>query len=155
MTAYRNQMSQNELAEYRLPEPEPELMASLTTEGITVSAHPLYLPDQSEPEAGHYMWAYYIRIENNSTRTVRLSRRKWLISGADGFSKQVTGDGVIGQNPVLSPGDSFEYTSGTPLNTSSGMMVGVFEMSDEAGAAFDVAVPAFSLDSPFDCRVVH
>ena len=119
-----------------------------TTENIAVTVTPVFLDEQSEPEDNHFVWAYQVRIENNSTRTVQLQARYWQITDANGLVQEVRGDGVVGEQPILEPGESFEYTSGTPLATPSGIMVGSYRMQNEAGDEFDVDIPAFSLDSP-------
>lgn len=118
------------------------------TGGIKVAVTPHFLEDQSSPGEDHYVWAYSVRIVNGSERVVRLRNRHWRITDANGVSQEVRGPGVVGEQPVLAPGESFEYTSGTPLATPSGIMVGSYEMEASDGALFDVAVPAFSLDSP-------
>jgi ApaG protein len=112
-----------------------------TTRSITVTVKPIYLEDQSSPAENHYVWAYQVRIENHGGETVQLRRRHWRITDALGRVQEVRGAGVVGEQPVLNPGDAFEYTSGTPLPTPSGIMVGSYEMET-------VAIPAFSLDSP-------
>ncbi len=119
-----------------------------TTEQITVSVSPLFLDEQSIPDDGRYVWAYQVRIQNNGSTTVQLLTRLWRIMDARGCTQEILGDGVVGEQPVLEPGDVFEYTSGTPLSTPSGFMSGSFGMISEAGALFDVVVPAFSLDGP-------
>jgi len=120
-----------------------------TTAGITVTVKPYYLEDQSEPEAQRFVWAYHVRIENNGQRTVQLRNRYWRITDSRGGIQEVRGAGVVGEQPVLRPGDSFEYTSGTPLPTPSGIMGGTYQMeASETGERFDVAIPSFSLDSP-------
>ena len=123
---------------------------SETTRDIHVSVIPQYLPDQSAPEDGRYVWAYTVRIENQGTETVQLRTRYWRITDALGTSHEVRGEGVVGEQPVLNPGEAFEYTSGTPLATPSGMMMGSYEMETQAGDFFDATVPAFSLDSPHE-----
>jgi ApaG protein len=123
-------------------------MYSQTTRAITVTVQPMYLEDQSSPEDQQFMWAYHVRIENHGGETVQLRHRYWRITDAMGRIQEVRGAGVVGEQPVLKPGDSFEYTSGTPLPTPSGFMVGAYQMETENGERFDVAVPAFSLDSP-------
>ena len=120
---------------------------SETTRGITVSVQPVYLEHQSEPDEGRYLWAYHVRIENHSDAVAQLLTRHWRIVDARGQAHDVIGDGVVGEQPVLEPGEAFEYTSGTPLTTSSGFMSGSFRMISEVGEMFDVSVPAFSLDS--------
>ncbi|MEQ8229996.1 MAG: Co2+/Mg2+ efflux protein ApaG [Rhodospirillales bacterium] len=123
---------------------------SQTTRDICVSVLPQYLPDQSVPEDHRYVWAYTVRIENQGAETVQLINRYWRITDAQGTSHEVRGEGVIGEQPILAPGEAFEYTSGTPLATPSGMMMGSYEMETQTGDYFDVAVPAFSLDSPHE-----
>ncbi len=121
-----------------------------TTRSIRVSVRSFYLADQSRPEESHYVWAYRVRIDNTGTDTVQLLARSWVITDGRGRVQRVHGQGVIGQQPLLDPGESFEYTSGTPLETSSGFMTGTYHMTVPAsGERFDVAIPTFSLDSPF------
>ncbi|MBM3564523.1 MAG: Co2+/Mg2+ efflux protein ApaG [Alphaproteobacteria bacterium] len=119
-----------------------------TTRAITVSVQPSFLADQSSPEDGRFVWAYHVRIENQSNRTVRLINRYWRITDAQGRTQEVRGAGVVGKQPRLNPGGTFEYTSGTPLATPSGFMSGSYQMKDEDGGLFEIEVPAFSLDSP-------
>lgn len=126
-----------------------------TTAAIKVIVEPFYLEEQSEPEANHFVWAYHVRIENNGKKTVRLMTRHWRITDSLGNTQEVQGDGVVGEQPVLTPGESFEYTSGTPLGTPSGIMVGTYQMETESGDRFDVDIPAFSLDSPHQPGQVH
>ena len=123
-------------------------MYSATTRAITVTVQPTYLEDQSEPQAGRFVWAYQIRINNGGNRTVQLLHRYWEITDGIGRRQEVHGTGVVGEQPVLKPGQTYEYTSGTPLPTPSGIMVGTYQMEAEDGERFDIAVPAFSLDSP-------
>ncbi|HXQ51352.1 MAG TPA: Co2+/Mg2+ efflux protein ApaG [Stellaceae bacterium] len=123
-------------------------MYSETTRSITVTVKPVYLEDQSSPTDNHYVWAYHVRIENKGSETVQLRRRHWRITDAIGRVNEVRGPGVVGEQPVLKPGEAYEYTSGTPLSTPSGIMVGSYEMETRDGGSFAVAVPALSLDSP-------
>ncbi|MGE5545595.1 MAG: Co2+/Mg2+ efflux protein ApaG [Solirubrobacterales bacterium] len=123
-------------------------MYTETTRGITVTVDPVYLEDQSSPDDNHYVWAYRVRIENHGDGTVQLKRRHWTITDALGRVQEVQGAGVVGEQPVLEPGQAFEYTSGTPLPTPSGIMFGNYLMEAEDGERFDVTIPAFSLDSP-------
>jgi ApaG protein len=123
-------------------------MYEQTTRAIKVVVKPIFLEDQSSPADNHYVWAYHVRIENGGAETVQLRRRHWQITDAIGRIQEVRGAGVVGEQPVLHPGDAFEYTSGTPLPTPSGIMVGSYEMETRDGATFEVAIPAFSLDSP-------
>lgn len=130
-------------------------MYSSTTRAITVTVEPVYLDDQSEPERGHYVWAYHVRIENHGGEVVQLLNRFWRITDASGQTQEVQGAGVVGEQPVLEPGESFEYTSGAPLTTPSGFMVGRYEMETPGGDRFEVDIPAFSLDSPDAPRQIH
>jgi len=123
-------------------------MYSETTRNITVTVKPVYLEDQSEPDDDHFVWAYHVRIENNGGEAVQLRARHWRITDSRGSTQEVRGAGVIGEQPLLEPGESYEYTSGTPLGTPSGIMVGTYQMELSDGGMFDVAIPAFSLDSP-------
>jgi len=124
-------------------------MYSETTQSIKVTVQPHYLEDQSAPEDDHYVWAYHVLIENLGAETVQLKSRYWHITDAVGQAQEVRGEGVVGEQPVLEPGASYEYTSGTPLATPSGIMVGAYTMVNERGERFDVAIPAFSLDCPY------
>ena len=125
-------------------------MYSAQTRDIVVTVEPSYLDDQSSPTDNHYVWSYHVRIENQGRETVQLRNRYWRITDSWGRIQEVRGAGVVGVEPILSPGESFEYTSGTPLNAPSGIMVGSYEMETPHGDRFDVDVPAFSLDSPHD-----
>ena len=123
-------------------------MYEAVTDDIKVSVTSYFLEDQSAPDENHYVWAYQISIENLGGETVQLRNRFWRITNAVGQIEEVQGPGVVGEQPVLEPGDSFQYTSGAPLSTASGIMVGSYEMEGAGGRMFDVAIPAFSLDSP-------
>ena len=125
------------------------------TREIEVRVIPLYLDDQSQPDEDHYVWAYQVAIENTGGETVQLLSRYWHITDARGRVQEVRGAGVVGEQPMLGPSETFEYTSGTPLATPSGIMVGSYRMETEQGESFDVAIPAFSLDSPYDQGQVH
>jgi len=127
-------------------------MYSEVTRHIKVSVQPEYIEDQSAPENNHYVWAYHVLIENHGDETVQLLSRYWHITDAMGQVQEVRGEGVIGEQPVLEPGQGFEYSSGTPLSTPSGIMVGSYTMISKGGEQFDIAIPAFSLDSPFGAR---
>tara|TARA_B100000315_G_C14395652_1_gene504089 strand:- start:266 stop:673 length:408 start_codon:yes stop_codon:yes gene_type:complete len=126
-----------------------------TTEHITIIVEPFYLDEQSEPSDSHYVWAYHVRIENNGQKAVQLITRYWRITDSLGNVQEVRGDGVVGEQPVQDPGASFEYTSGTPLSTPSGIMAGTYQMETTKGERFDVTIPAFSLDSPHQVGAVH
>ena len=130
-------------------------MYSETTRAIRISVDTKYVDDQSEPDDFHFVWAYHIRIENNGDETVQLLRRHWHITDSKGWVQEVRGEGVVGEQPVLEPGEAYEYTSGTPLSTPSGFMVGSYQMVNEDGKRFSVSVPAFSLDSPHEIGLVN
>jgi ApaG protein len=123
-------------------------MYSEITRSIKVTVKPFYLEDHSSPSENHFEWAYQVRIENQGRETVQLRHRHWRITDGMGRQQEVRGPGVVGEEPVLAPGESFEYTSGMPLATPSGIIVGNYEMETRAGESFEVAIPAFSLDSP-------
>jgi ApaG protein len=123
-------------------------MYSATTREIAVTVKPVYLEDQSSPRDNHYVWAYHVRIENRGGATVQLRSRYWRITDSLGRVQEVRGAGVVGEQPVLKPGEAFEYTSGTPLPTPSGIMSGTYQMEIEGGSIFDIEIPPFSLDSP-------
>lgn len=123
-------------------------MYSATTRSIKVTVEPHFLEDQSSPVDDHFVWAYRVRIENQGGEIVQLRRRHWRITDGMGRVQEVRGPGVVGEQPVLAPGQTFEYTSGTPLSTPSGIMVGTYQMETGGGEHFDVDIPAFSLDSP-------
>ena len=130
-------------------------MYETTTHDIKVSVEPVFLDDQSSPEDSHFVWAYSVKIENSSAKQVQLINRHWKITDSQGRSQEVRGAGVVGEQPVLQPGESFEYTSGTPLATPSGFMHGAYEMETVSGEHFEIEIPAFSLDSPHEPRQVH
>ncbi len=123
-------------------------MYSAVTNDIRITVKPVFLDDQSSPADNHFVWAYHVRIENQGTETVQLRSRYWHITDSLGRVQEVRGAGVVGEQPVLKPGGSFEYTSGTPLPTPSGIMKGTYNMETGDGRRFDAVVPAFSLDSP-------
>lgn len=125
------------------------------TDGIRVSVTPEYSDDQSTPDEGYFFWIYTVEISNESERTVQLKSRVWRITDAGGKTDEVRGPGVIGLTPQIPPGQSFTYSSGCPLSTPSGIMVGSYQMVDDTGRLFDVAIPAFSLDSPYASRSVN
>jgi ApaG protein len=130
-------------------------MYSAVTRGIRVTVKPQYLADRSSAEDGRFFWAYTIEIANLGTVTVQLRSRHWKITDGQGNLQEVKGPGVVGEQPVLKPGERFEYTSGVPLTTPTGMMQGTYQMVADGGENFDVEIPAFSLDSPASKRVLH
>lgn len=121
-----------------------------TTRGISISVEPDFLEEESEPDDNHFVWAYTVRIDNRSDKAVCLKNRRWHITDASGHTVIVAGDGVVGEQPVLQPGEAFEYTSGCPLPTPSGLMFGTYGMETVGGETFEATIPAFSLDSPHD-----
>jgi ApaG protein len=125
------------------------------TKGIAVSVEPTYLEADSSPSNSQYVWAYRVIIENQGRDTVQLLSRHWMITNARGELTEVKGAGVVGKQPVLKPGESYAYTSGTPLNTPSGMMGGSYEMESDSGERFHVEIPTFSLDSPDQSVLLH
>lgn len=126
-----------------------------TTRGITVSVEPSYLQSESSPEGSKYFWAYRVVITNQSRETVQLLSRHWMITNSRGELTEVKGPGVVGKQPVLEPGEHFEYTSGAPLNTPSGMMGGAYQMETANGERFDIEIPTFSLDIPNQGAVLN
>ena len=126
-----------------------------TTQGIEVEVEPFYLPDRSEPDEMRFVWGYRVTIANNSDETVQLLARSWRITDGFGRVEEVRGPGVVGEQPELNPGDSFQYTSGCPLRTPSGIMVGSYTMRGEEGRLFEIDIPAFSLDLPDAGRSVN
>ena len=109
---------------------------------------PVFLDEHSSPDEAKYVWAYEVKIENLGQETVQLINRHWSITNSLGQTQTVRGPGVVGEQPVLKPGEYFEYTSGTPLNTPSGLMSGIYQMESTSGELFEVSIPNFSLDSP-------
>jgi len=130
-------------------------MYEAVTRSIRVTVEPNYLENQSCPVDRHFVWAYHVRVENLGPETVCLRARHWRITDATGTQHEVRGDGVVGEQPALKPGETFEYTSGTPLSTATGFMVGSYRMETEDGENFEVAIPAFSLDSPHHPNRIH
>lgn len=130
-------------------------MYSKQTNGLVVSVTPEFLEEHSRPDEGRFVWAYHITIVNEGSQRVQLLNRYWKIINAQGRTQEVRGAGVVGEQPVLDPGQEFSYTSGCPLETSSGVMMGSYEMVAEDGSHFDISIPAFSLDSPLANMAVN
>ncbi len=130
-------------------------MYEKVTRSISVSVRPFYLEEQSAPDEDHFVWAYKVNIKNQGKDTVQLLNRHWKITDKLGRIQEHRGPGVVGEQPVLKPGESFEYTSGCPLETPSGIMAGSYQMSTAAGERFDIEIPAFSLDSPYDTAAMN
>jgi ApaG protein len=125
------------------------------TRNIAVSVAPRFVPEESNPRDRKFFWAYTVEIANQGETAVQLRARCWIITDGQGRVQEVRGQGVVGEQPVIAPGDVYRYTSGCPLTTPDGIMVGVYEMIDEDGEAFEIEIPAFPLDSPHVRRSVH
>ncbi len=125
------------------------------TRSIHVAVKPAYLDDQSDPDDGRYVWSYTVTIENRGPEPVQLLSRYWNITDGAGVVREVRGPGVVGAQPVIAPGETFQYTSGCPLETSSGMMMGRYQMKAASGEAFEAEIPAFLLESPYERRQIH
>lgn len=125
------------------------------TDSIEVSVEPYYLDDESKPEDNEFIWAYLVEIHNGSDKPVQLKRRYWMITDGLGRSEEVRGEGVVGEQPVIEPGETYEYSSYCPLGTDSGIMAGAYVMERPDGTAFEVTIPAFSLDLPDTIRSLN
>jgi ApaG protein len=125
------------------------------TRQIEVKVVPRFMPERSSPENGYFFWAYTITLTNLGGETVQLKTRHWRITDAQGRLQEVRGEGVVGEQPVLKPGENFEYTSGVPLPTASGFMTGTYGMVSVAGETFDIEIPAFSLDTTQQGRTIN
>ncbi|MDR3467709.1 MAG: Co2+/Mg2+ efflux protein ApaG [Xanthobacteraceae bacterium] len=130
-------------------------MYRAVTRQIVVTVQPNFMADRSSPEKGRYFWSYTIVIVNSGPETVQLKTRHWIITDGSGRQQDVHGEGVVGEQPVLGPGERFEYTSGVPLSTPSGFMSGRYQMESERGERFEVDIPLFSLDSPDGTRTLN
>ena len=130
-------------------------MYECETDGVKISVQPDYLEEQSAPEENRFVFAYTVEIENRSGRSIQLLSRQWTIIDSLGRTEYVHGDGVVGEQPVISPGDRFRYTSGAPLKTPSGFMRGSYQMQRDTGECFDAIIPDFSLDRPDDRDSLH
>ncbi len=130
-------------------------MYTTTTHSIMVTVEPTYLHDESRPRRNRYIWAYHVTIENRGVETVQLMSRYWKITDSLGRTQEVRGEGVIGEQPIIRPGERYEYSSGTPLSTPSGIMVGCYYMETRDGRPLEIDIPAFSLDSPEERPQVH
>ncbi|HEY1942631.1 MAG TPA: Co2+/Mg2+ efflux protein ApaG [Roseiarcus sp.] len=130
-------------------------MYTAVTRNIKVTVEPVFSPERSDPDEPRFFWVYQIEIVNLGDRPVQLTHRHWRITDAEGRLEEVRGAGVVGEQPTLEPGRSFRYASGCPLRTPSGVMVGTYRMVTDDGEVFEVAIPAFSLDSPHDRRPMN
>jgi ApaG protein len=120
------------------------------TGDIVVRVEPEYLAEQSSPSDGRFIWAYTVEIDNQSADDLRVTGRYWHIADSRGQVQEVRGQGVVGEKPVVKAGEQFRYTSGAPLSAPSGMMSGTYRVEPESGDAYDVEIPVFVLDSPFE-----
>lgn len=130
-------------------------MYRAVTRKIEVTVTPRFVSERSSPNDGYFFWAYTINITNLGMETVQLKTRHWRITDAQGRLQEVKGPGVVGEEPILKPNESFEYTSGVPLPTPSGFMTGSYGMVSQAGEHFDIEIPAFSLDSSYGGRTIN
>lgn len=129
--------------------------ATEATGDILVHVQPHYDADRSQPAQGHFVWHYHIRIENHGDEAVQLVDRHWIITDARGHRQEMRGEGVVGEQPLIAAGASFDYVSGCPLSTPSGMMEGSYGMAGEDGRRFRVAIPPFDLLSPDSRRFAN
>jgi len=125
------------------------------TRKIRVAVKPAYLDDQSDPDDSRFVWSYTVTIENHGAEPVQLMSRYWNITDGAGVIREVRGPGVVGAQPVIAPGEKFQYTSGCPLETASGVMMGRYQMKAASGEAFEAEIPAFLLESPYELRQIH
>ena len=130
-------------------------MYEAVTHQVKVTVEPTFDPERSDPDERRYFWRYAIEIVNLGDKSVTLIERRWRITDAAGRHQEVRGPGVVGEQPTIEPGQSFRYTSGCPLTTPSGLMVGEYRMVDPDGRSFEVSIPAFSLDFPDGKRVLN
>jgi ApaG protein len=130
-------------------------MYQAITRQIEVTVTPRFMPERSSFEKSYFFWSYTIEITNRSRETVQLKTRHWVITDANGKVQEVRGAGVVGEEPVLEPGKSFEYTSGVPLGTPSGFMTGTYGMVAPSGESFNIDIPTFSLDGPGGKRTLN
>ena len=128
-------------------------MYRAVTRQIEVTVEPNFMPERSS--TAEYFWSYTIVITNSGHETVQLRTRHWIITDASGRRQEVRGEGVVGEQPTLAPGEHFKYTSGVPLPTESGFMTGQYQMVTESGERFEIDVPTFSLDSPQARRTLN
>jgi ApaG protein len=130
-------------------------MYECTTRDIRVAVKTAFLDDLSDPDDCQYLWSYTVTIENNGLEPVQLMSRYWHITDGDGRIQELRGPGVVGAQPVIKPGERFEYTSGCPLPTASGFMMGRYQMKAASGEAFEADIPAFVLESPHEQRILN
>lgn len=123
-------------------------MSDTKTRGVRVQVRSTYVPERSSPAESHYFFAYRVRIANEGAERVQLISREWIITDADGHVERVNGPGVVGEQPVLDPGQAFEYTSFCPLHTPIGSMEGTYQMIAVSGEQFNAVIAPFSLAVP-------
>ena len=121
---------------------------SAETRGLMIRVSVSFLPEQSDPSSGRWFWAYHIRLENGGTQEVQLLTRRWVITDGRGARHSVEGEGVVGEQPVIAPGQSYDYVSGCPLDTPTGTMEGSYQMIGADGEVFDARIPRFQLVGP-------
>jgi ApaG protein len=137
------------------PSPDNRIMYERMTRSIFVAVKPAYLDDQSDPDGDRFVWSYTVTIENRGPEPVQLLSRYWNIVDGSGRVKEIRGPGVVGAQPVIAPGERFQYTSGCPLDTASGLMSGRYQMRAASGEDFEAEIPAFLLESPYEQRQIH
>ena len=125
------------------------------TDGVTVRVTPDFMPEQSSRAKGRFVWAYTVEIENRSEREIQLISRRWTITDALNRTEVVRGKGVVGEQPSLKPGEAYRYASACPLQTTSGLMGGAYQMLSAEGELFEVEIPTFSLDLPEASRALN
>ena len=130
-------------------------MYTALTRQVKVTVEPMFEPDRSEPDEGRYFWRYVVEIANLGDTAVTLLERHWRITDGEGRQQEVHGPGVVGEQPTIGPGEAYRYASGCPLTTPNGVMVGEYRVVAADGESFEVAIPAFSLDSPHAKRVLN
>jgi ApaG protein len=122
-------------------------MYRAVTRQIEVTVEPNFVPERSTPDRQQYFWSYTVAITNLGNETVQLETRHWIITDGAGHKQNIRGEGVVGEQPVLTPGERFEYTSYVPLTTASGIMTGRYQMVTDSGEHFEIDIPTFSLES--------
>ena len=130
-------------------------MYTQETNGVVIRVNPSFLEDESDPDENRFVWAYTVEIRNTGAEPVQLMTREWRITDSLNRTEVVRGQGVVGEQPVIEPGETFKYTSGAPLRTPSGFMRGAYGMRAPYGRAFAAEIPAFALDSPFNTMTLH
>jgi ApaG protein len=130
-------------------------MYSCVTRDIEITVLPEFMPERSDADQRQWFWAYTVEIANQGETAVQVTHRHWQITDANGRLEEVRGPGIVGEQPVLKPGEIFRYTSGCPLTTPSGFMVGTYRIVEEGGSVFEAAIPMFSLDQPVAKRVLN